>query len=119
MNGNKKVYRIRNGQGLYSKGGQWPTFNKRGKIWATRSALSNHLTLLNGKIPSDWVIEEFELVTTETKLNEMPASEYEKIKIEAKLVKINKEPDNKSAANYYKQRKTNELQRALDTLLKM
>jgi hypothetical protein len=39
------VYKIQKGE-LFSGGGERPTFSKKGKIWSTRGALSNHLAQL-------------------------------------------------------------------------
>lgn len=42
------VYKIRRTtDGLFSMGGTYPRFNKNGKVWKTRAALSNHLSLVN------------------------------------------------------------------------
>ena len=40
---NMKVYKIRNQDGLFSSGGTWPRFTKKGKIWKARGHLTNHL----------------------------------------------------------------------------
>lgn len=36
----------RRSDGLYSKGGGTPRFNKIGKVWATRNALHNHFAVI-------------------------------------------------------------------------
>lgn len=42
-----KAFRIRRkSDGLYSTGGQRPTFSKKGKIWQGLGPLKNHLNLL-------------------------------------------------------------------------
>lgn len=67
-------YKIRNAKGLYSTGGNPPSFNKIGKTWSCLSHLKNHLRQLwhkrhwsenddikyekSNKIPADWFIEE-------------------------------------------------------------
>lgn len=43
----QNVYKIRNKEGLFSSGGTYPKWSKIGKVWASRMALSNHLTLVN------------------------------------------------------------------------
>lgn len=43
----QNVYKIRNQEGLFSSGGTYPKWSKVGKVWASRNALSNHLTLVN------------------------------------------------------------------------
>jgi hypothetical protein len=64
------VYRIRNGQGHYSKGGkiysdsQWETNPIKGKVWKS-GEITNHLHQQRS-IPGDWVVEEIEQVTTST-----------------------------------------------------
>ena len=82
------VYKIRNADGLYSKGGTDPSWTKRGKVWQNKQGLSSHLgyfcknTKYNqatGKteigwwnnIPSDWTIEEL----SPEGLKEYPARE--------------------------------------------
>jgi hypothetical protein len=60
-------YMIRNGEGLYSKGGYSPTYfvkPESGKVWATIGALKNHLNLImeqGGGIPDDWMVERVHL----------------------------------------------------------
>lgn len=42
----KSVYKIRDKYtGLFSKGGAYPRFGKIGKLWTSRGALKNHLSL--------------------------------------------------------------------------
>jgi hypothetical protein len=37
-------YKIRNRlTGEYSRGGSWPSFTKKGKIWSTKGGLTNHV----------------------------------------------------------------------------
>jgi len=39
-------YKIRSPYGLYSCGGGWPTFNKKGKTWKTIAHLRAHINLV-------------------------------------------------------------------------
>lgn len=42
------VYKIRrNGDGLFSSGGRWPSFSKTGKIWKQKGHLTSHLGQLD------------------------------------------------------------------------
>lgn len=42
------VYKIRDkNTGLFSKGGSWPRFSKKGKIWAGKGPLNSHLAYLD------------------------------------------------------------------------
>lgn len=54
------VYKIRNAQGLFSSGGMHPQFSKKGKVWTTKSALSNHISLVRGAIYNGCVVVEYE-----------------------------------------------------------
>jgi len=40
------VYKIRNPQGLFSRGGCLPKWSKKGKTWTNIGALKSHLTML-------------------------------------------------------------------------
>lgn len=59
----KTVYRIRKGE-LYSTGGSTPRFDKKGKTWPSKAALSNHIGLVRGGVYAGAVIEEYEVVET-------------------------------------------------------
>ncbi len=42
------IYRIRNKEtGLYSLGGSYPSFSKKGKIWKSKANLTNHFSHVN------------------------------------------------------------------------
>lgn len=45
-----KIYRIRNKEGLFSKGGMNPFFTKKGKVWISSGALRNHFNLIEQEI---------------------------------------------------------------------
>ena len=57
-----KCYRIRNGDGLYSKGGTTPFWTKKGKTWSAKQHIKSHLTQYRNyrhrEIPDDWIVEE-------------------------------------------------------------
>lgn len=62
-------YKIRrNSDGLFSNGGMRPSFNKSGKVWHNKGALSNHLGLVMqmGKVYADCEIVQLEMVPTDT-----------------------------------------------------
>ena len=61
-----KYYRILNtSTGLYSKGGSYPRFSKKGKVWAGMGPLKNHIALIrNGKY-DECVLIEYELTVNE------------------------------------------------------
>lgn len=42
------VYKIRRSDGLFSKGGMSPSFSKKGKVWTSKGAVSNHISLVGG-----------------------------------------------------------------------
>ena len=45
MKTTRRVFKIRNPRsGLFSAGGMWPSFTKRGKEWPSLGALKNHIT---------------------------------------------------------------------------
>ncbi len=79
------VYRIRDGQGRYSKGGniiagriysdsKWETNPAKGKVWKA-GEITNHLHQQRS-IPGDWVVEEIEQVTTYTLKQEKNAFDF-------------------------------------------
>ncbi len=41
-----KIYKVRNKDGLFSKGGMEPIFTKKGKIWTGGNYLKNHFNML-------------------------------------------------------------------------
>ena len=62
------VYRIRRrADGLFSMGGTTPRWNKTGKVWKTKGALSNHLNLVWRKesVYANCDIVTYELTETE------------------------------------------------------
>lgn len=65
-----EIYQIRRKiDGLFSTGGSYPSFRKSGKKWLTRSALSNHLAILDDGLKSrcykDCEIVRIEILETE------------------------------------------------------
>lgn len=44
---NDKLYMIRNAEGLFSRGGSYPKFTKRGKVWRGSGPLRSHLQCLS------------------------------------------------------------------------
>lgn len=64
-----KVYKIRNGKGLWSSGGSYPSFSKRGKTWDSLGHLKNHLSnytasrygYSGNQVPDDWEIVEVQI----------------------------------------------------------
>ena len=54
------IFKIRNNvTGLYSCGGTWPHFNKKGKAWTTIGHVKAHLSQFEA-IPDTWEIVEIE-----------------------------------------------------------
>jgi hypothetical protein len=82
-----KVYRVKNKEGLYSKGGMLPKFTKKGKLWTSSGALKNHFHLIEYEFYSyerktyywkevkdvykDCVVEEHDFDTGEIKILEI------------------------------------------------
>ena len=63
------VYRIRRrADGLFSMGGTTPHWNKTGKVWKTKGALSNHLNIVwrRGSVYANCDIVTYELTETES-----------------------------------------------------
>lgn len=60
------IFKIKNQQGLFSTGGIFPEWSKRGKVWKTLGNLKSHLTLIanerNYKIYNGCNIVEFEMI---------------------------------------------------------
>ena len=53
------VFKIRNRAGLFSTGGDTPSWSKKGKAWSSKGALSNHITLVSDRwasagLPHGW-----------------------------------------------------------------
>lgn len=62
----KVVYKIREKEsGLYSNGGMHPNWSKKGKIWNTRGAVSNHLRIASSHYYKNAEIVEFFISETE------------------------------------------------------
>jgi len=64
------VYKIRRkSDGMFSAGGERPSFSKKGKIWRQRGHVSNHLAQMTAQnkqlFYNDCEIIEFEVVETE------------------------------------------------------
>lgn len=80
-----KLYRIRNTKtGKYSRGGFYPDYNERGKIWNTPSALNSHILTIfkyqhNYKNVTDaYAYEELEVIEYElVEVKRTPFTEYE------------------------------------------
>ena len=65
------VYKIRTKDGLFSQGGTWLRFNKRGKVWKRRGDLTCHLNNLRTTEIEKYerleaMVVEYELVERET-----------------------------------------------------
>jgi hypothetical protein len=76
------VYKIRHKvTGLYSTGSSSPQWKKTGKIWQTKAALSNHLSMINQyaellmKHYTD--AEVVEIVVEETEVKKLDVKEYQ------------------------------------------
>ena len=68
----KTVYKIRRkSDGLFSTGGSWPSFNKKGKIWTARNHVTAHIGQVGGygkklkDFYSDCEVVLFEIVENE------------------------------------------------------
>jgi len=86
------AYRIRrNSDELYSSGGRWPSFSKKGKAWNSRSALNAHLNLFKDadiqRYYGDCDIIEYELVTTVASTNVTPVNVFNNTRIANKVSK--------------------------------
>ena len=57
------VYKIRNKTtGLFSTGGAWPNWSKKGKLWTGLGPLANHLGLVRDNAYKDAELVTFELI---------------------------------------------------------
>jgi hypothetical protein len=65
-----RIYKVRRvSDGLFSKGGDTPSFGPKGKVWAGPGPLKNHFNLLSSLgrvIYKDCEVVEYELVESET-----------------------------------------------------
>ena len=98
-----EVYRIRRmSDGLFSTGGQWPGFNKNGKIWKMKGHLTSHLNQIHSA--KEGVYDNCELVTyelTETEISAQSLQDYIREREEAKRLK---EEDRKQRQEKYQRR---------------
>lgn len=64
----KIVYRIKRSDGMYSCGGEFPSFSERGKTWTNIGGLKNHLNHVLNKVWAqeykECVIEKYEIFET-------------------------------------------------------
>lgn len=76
METTETVYKIRRlSDGYYSKGGHFPLFSKKGKIWKRSSDLHLHLKALGNKDAyAECVIDEYQI--TVQQVNAKPASTW-------------------------------------------
>ena len=62
------MFKIKNPKGLFSTGGQWPTFTASGKIFAKRGHVTSHLSQMTDKEKARFytgcTVVEFEMVET-------------------------------------------------------
>lgn len=76
---NSRIYKIRRkSDGLFSAGGYSPSWTKKGKIWTTRAALTNHLAMCTRTNYKDCEIIEYEVVQIERSFIDLDA-EFDKI----------------------------------------
>jgi regulator of protease activity HflC (stomatin/prohibitin superfamily) len=69
-----RVFKIRHrATGSYSRGGMDPRFDKKGKVWTSRSALSNHLNLVRAKTYDGCDLVEIEVTHTEVSSTDVGA----------------------------------------------
>lgn len=82
---NEKLYMIKRGE-VYSRGGSWPTWSKRGRVWRGTGPLRNHLNNVSKGREYD---DQCELVEIEiTKLeSSTPLSYFLNLSAEAKKAK--------------------------------
>lgn len=45
------IYKIKNKNGTFSKGGMRPTFSKKGKVWPSKAAIMSHCALASWNSP--------------------------------------------------------------------
>ncbi len=72
---NEKVFKIkRMSDGLFSTGGGFPTFTKRGKVWRMRGHVTSHLNQVRKNVYDGCHIIEYEM--TPYVVDSIPVSEY-------------------------------------------
>lgn len=62
-----QIFKIKRADGMFSSGGVFPKFRKRGKIWSQRNHLTNHLRQVKNidKVYKDCTIIIYEVTETE------------------------------------------------------
>jgi hypothetical protein len=69
------IYKIRRPDGLFSTGGAYPGFNKKGKIWRQKGHITNHLNQVSRSgAYTGAVIVTYEIV--ETEVDSQPVTDY-------------------------------------------
>lgn len=112
------VYKIqRMSDGLYSTGGSYPRFSKKGKIWKQRGHVSSHLTLFSEsekkKIYGDCKVVGFEVV--EEEIGSIDVSDWTLAKSTIRA----KELQEQRQLEYQKEQKLQEIKRLEEKLKKL
>lgn len=102
------VYKIRNTQtGLYSKGGLYPRWDKKGKIWKRTADLSNHIGIVRAGVYNDAEIIVLEI--QEAPVEIISIKEYTNAITERRNKRIKARDDRYNA--YLRQKELAELER--------
>ena len=88
------MYRIRRkSDGLFSSGGSFPTFSKRGKIWKRKGDLTSHLNLTTQSTTNRDVYKNCELVVYEVTEQEVSTQLLKEYIEERKVLKQQREEE--------------------------
>ena len=97
-----EVYRIRRNDGLFSTGGQWPDFNKNGKIWKMKGHLTSHLNQIHTAKKD--VYDHCELVVYEIVETEVSSQKLQDYIAEREEAKRAREEDDERRREKYSKR---------------
>lgn len=89
------IFQIRSRKtGLYSKGGSFPSFSKKGKVWTAKGHLSLHFTQLGSageKAYRDLDCEVVQYVLSQTEVTAIPVQEFIEAATERSTVRLQEE----------------------------
>lgn len=116
------VYKIRRkSDGLFSTGGSWPSFNKKGKIWSQRNHVTSHIGQVGGygkklkDFYADCEVVLLELI--ENELEVIPAMEWKETDKTTRSKELEEARQKKRQLEYLARRKA-ELEKEIASINK-
>lgn len=85
------VYKIRSADGLFSRGGRWIRFNKRGKVWKRKRDLVLHLSQLDNDDLKQYAARGAEIVEYTVVEQQVSACSIQTYWAQTQVTKVEKE----------------------------